>query len=155
CSGMVDPARQRKIDEALPKALGLILKAQKVNKDANNAGGWRYTPDTTESDMSLTGWAIMALPAGKLNGAPVPAENIDKAVEYILRCRQVQSGEFGYQPGGGPNHGLTAAGILCLELCGRHGHEAIAPAAKFLEQNPIKGFGANMNFYYNTYYGGQ
>ena len=154
-TGMVDPARQRRIDVALAKALTVILKAQAVAKDPNNTGGWRYMPDSADSDLSLTGWAIMALRAGKLNGAPVPPEAIDKAVAYILRCRHPQDGGFAYNPGGGPNQGLTAAGILCLELCGRHGHEAIKPASESLLRTQVKGYGANMNFFYNTYYAGQ
>ncbi|MGB6044520.1 MAG: hypothetical protein WBF93_15280, partial [Pirellulales bacterium] len=60
-SGMVDPQRQQKIDEALSRALLLILKAQQINKAPPHAGGWRYEPTSTDSDLSLTGWAIMAL----------------------------------------------------------------------------------------------
>ncbi|MCE9554232.1 MAG: terpene cyclase/mutase family protein [Planctomycetes bacterium] len=154
-TGMVDPARQRRIDVALPKALTVILKAQAVPKDPNNTGGWRYMPNSNDSDLSLTGWAIMALRAGKLNGASVPKESIDLAVAYILRCRHPQDGGFAYTPGGGPNQGLTGAGILCLELCGRHGHEVIKPASESLMRTQNKGYGANMTFFYNTYYSSQ
>lgn len=154
-TGMVDPQRQQRIDVALGKALSLILKAQAVPKSAENAGGWRYQPDSTDSDMSLTGWAIMALRAGRLNGARIPAENIDKAVAYILRCRNPQVGGFSYTPGGAPNQGLTAAGILCLELCGKHGDAAIGPASDFLTKSQTKGYGGNMPFFYAAYYSGQ
>jgi hypothetical protein len=152
---MTDPERQRRIDVALPKALSLILRAQAVPKDPNSAGGWRYQPNSPDSDLSLTGWSIMALRAGKLNGAPIPSDAIDKAVGYILRCRHPQDGGFAYTPGGGPNQGLTGAGILCLELCGRHGHEAIKPASESLMRTQAKGYGANMNFFYNSYYASQ
>ncbi len=60
-SGMVDPQRQKRIDAVLPKALALLLAAQRVNKPPDHAGGWRYQPNSGDSDLSLTGWSIMAL----------------------------------------------------------------------------------------------
>lgn len=68
-SGMVAPEQQVRIREAQAKALALILKAQNVPKDERNAGGWRYLPDANDSDLSLTGWALMALKSARLNGA--------------------------------------------------------------------------------------
>jgi hypothetical protein len=46
-SGMVEPGRQKKINDTLPKALHLILRAQAVKKDDRNRGGWRYHPGST------------------------------------------------------------------------------------------------------------
>src|SRR4029079_10081412 len=61
-SGMVDPARQQRIDVMLPRALKVILDAQAVPKtEAIDSGGWRYEPDSKDSDMSVTGWCLMAL----------------------------------------------------------------------------------------------
>ena len=154
-SGMVDAARQEKLDTVLAKALAVILKAQNVKKVPNHAGGWRYQPNSTDSDLSLTGWCIMALRAAKLNGAPVPTENIDRAIEYVLRTRHPQQNGFAYHPGGAPNIGLTAAGVLCLELCGQHGHEAIAPAAEFIRRQQPKQYDPSMNACYARYYYGQ
>lgn len=154
-SGMVDSQRQKRIDEVLPKALALLLRAQRVNKPPNCAGGWRYQPDSTDSDLSLTGWSIMALRAGRLNGSPVPKENIQAAVQYILKCRHKQQGGFAYQPGGGPTVGLTGCAVLCLELCGEHGNTAIPPAGDFLlEHLPTKNDG-DMKTYYAFYYDSQ
>jgi len=78
CSGMVDPERQKKIDQALPKAVKVILAAQAIHKPDNYAGGWRYQMTSNDSDISVTGWVLMALRSCRNNGAPVPIEAIDK-----------------------------------------------------------------------------
>ena len=119
-SGMVDPPRQKKLDAVLPKALKAILAAQRMPKDPNNAGGWRYQIDSRDSDISCTGWALMALRSARNSGAVVPQESIDMAVSYVLRCQHRESGGFTYQPGGEPGWARTGTGVLCLELCGYH-----------------------------------
>lgn len=131
-SGMVDPERQARIDETLPRALRIILAAQDVAKGEAHAGGWRYEPSSGDSDISMAGWALAALRSARNNGAPVPKEAIDKAVKYILRCRVKEGGGFAYQPGGGPNLARTGIGLLCLELAGRHRDEVTMAAGKYI-----------------------
>lgn len=134
-SGMVDPGRQKKIDEILPDAVRLILDAQAVKKDEAHAGGWRYEPNSQDSDMSCSGWALMALRSARLNGAPVPDEAIDRAVKYVKQSQNQANGAFGYQNANGNYNTLTGAGILCLELCGRHNDEASQRAVAYLRTN--------------------
>lgn len=130
-SGMLDPERQEKVDAVLPKAVELILKAQNVQKKALFAGGWRYSPSSVDSDMSCSGWALMALRSARLNGGAVPIEAIDRAVAYVRRHQDPQTGGFGYtEAKGRPT--LTGAGILCLELCGRHDDPATRKATAYL-----------------------
>jgi len=121
-SGMVDPERQKKMDVLLPKALKLILTAQAVQKkDPRHAGGWRYTPTSTDSDLSVSGWNLMALRSARLNGAPVPAEAIKNAIGFVNRCYDPAKGGFDYQPGkGSVTPGVSAVGLLCRELSGHH-----------------------------------
>jgi hypothetical protein len=131
-SGMVDPARQEKIDGVLSKAVALILKAQNVKKQKPLfEGGWRYSPSSPDSDMSCSGWALMALRSARLNGGAVPTEAIDRAVAYVRRHQEPTSGGFGYTGPGGSTT-LTGAGILCLELCGRHDDPATRKATAYL-----------------------
>ena len=157
-SGMVDRERQKKIDQVLPKALLVLLQSQKVPKSADHLGGWRYAPGTTVSDLSLTGWAIMALRAAKLNGAAIPDEHIALAISYILKCR-APDGSFTYMPGSGRGTAsMTGVAVLCLELCGEHGHESIVPAGDFILKEPpqIDQDGKPYHFrYYAFYYCGQ
>ncbi|HUS93331.1 MAG TPA: prenyltransferase/squalene oxidase repeat-containing protein [Phycisphaerae bacterium] len=132
-SGMVDPARQKRIDTGLAKALRLILSAQQAPKSAAHKGGWRYQHTSSDSDISCTGWAVMALRSARNNGAAVPKEAIEEAMQFILRCR-ASDGGFCYQPGGSSGLARTGTALLCLELCGRHGgKEALAAGDRILE----------------------
>lgn len=135
--------------EALSKAIALILQAQNVEKNADNAGGWRYQPTSRDSDLSVTGWQVMALRAARSAGCAVPSEAIDRAVAYLKRCA-ARGGGFAYQPGGGPNNPRTGCGILALELCGEHlSDEALAGAA-YLGKNPPRW--GTQYFFYEVYY---
>lgn len=136
-SGMVDPERQKKIDEVLPFAAKIILDAQARQKPDQDRGGWRYQPDSGDSDMSCSGWALMALRSVRLNGGTVPDEAIEKAVSYVKRSQSKDKGGFVYRKQDGDNYitTLSGAGILCLELCGRHNDPASLRAANFLARD--------------------
>lgn len=108
---------------ALERAIRLILESQAYEKDRRHAGGWRYQVDSRDSDLSVTGWQVMALRAAKDIGCDVPAEAIDKAVEYVKNCSTADKRGFGYQPGSGATPTLTGVGISCLEVCGAHDTE--------------------------------
>jgi hypothetical protein len=150
-SGMVDPARQEKIGEALPKALQLILKAQAVKKDERHQGGWRYHPGSTDSDTSCSGWALMALRSAKLNGAAVPDDAIADAVSYLARHQNKKEGHFGYMDRSDHARSLTGMGLLCLELCGKHGAPETVSAADYVMKTFRDLPGDQFEFYGNYY----
>lgn len=145
-SGMVDPERQARIDVVLPRALNIILAAQAAQKSESSRGGWRYTPTSNDSDISHSGWALMALRSARNNGAPVPKEAIDEAVKYILRCRTADGG-FAYQPGGGSGLARTAIGLLCLELSGRHRDDVTLKAGQYVEAQFKPGLPGGHKYY--------
>ena len=151
CSGMVDAERQKKIDDVLPKAIKLILRAQEVEKDKRHTGGWRYHPNSSDSDMSCSGWALMALRSSRLNGAPVPVSAIDKAVQYVQRHQDGKKGHFGYQNEESHKDSLTGAGLLCLELCGRHATPENILAADWILDHYNKLPSVEFEFYGNYY----
>jgi len=150
-SGMVDPARQEKIERALPKALDLLLRAQAVKKEERHTGGWRYHPGSTDSDTSCSGWALMALRSAKLNGAAVPDEAIASAVEYLKRHQDPTQGCFGYTDRTGHAKSLTGMGLLCLELCGLHGTPETVKAAEYVLKTFRELEGDQFEFYGNYY----
>jgi len=152
-SGMVDPQRQAKIDQVLPKALKVILSAQQMQKDERSAGGWRYQIDSRDSDISCTSWAIMALRSARNNGAVVPKDAIEKGLQYIMNCRdRGGSGGFAYQPGGAPGWGRTGTALLCLELCGRHRDRYALMAGKWILEHLPRRLGEGEHFSYALYY---
>jgi hypothetical protein len=153
-SGMVDSNRQTRIDAVLPKAVQVILSAQRVPKQGNNKGGWRYGPGSTDSDLSCSGWALMALRSARLNGAAVPSQAIQDAVQFVLSHHSEQHGSFGYHDGTSYAITLSGAGLLCLELCGQHGHAATRRAAKYL-MNVYEQLPAQERCFYGLYYTAQ
>ncbi|MBM4017914.1 MAG: terpene cyclase/mutase family protein [Planctomycetes bacterium] len=151
-SGMVDPERQAKIDVVLPKALKVIISAQQMPKDERSAGGWRYQVDSRDSDISCTGWAIMALRSARNNGAVVPKDAIDRGLAYVMKCQDRNSGGFAYQPGGAPGWGRTGTALLILELCGRHRDRYALAAGEWILRHLPRRIGDGEHFSYALYY---
>ncbi len=149
-----DPALSSEVRESLSKGVDVILRAQAINKNDNNAGGWRYQPDSRDSDISVTGWQVMALRASKDAGCTVPTEAIDRAVEYLRRCAS-KDGGFGYQPGGGANNPRTGTGTLALEICGAHLSPEAVSGAEYLTQKDNAPRWSSQYFFYEVYYAPQ
>jgi len=149
-SGMVVPARQKLIDAALAKALKLTLAAQQIGKSPAHQGGWRYQHTSGDSDMSVTGWALMGLRSCRNNGAPVPKQAVEDALNFVMNCR-CSDGGFGYTGPAEPLLARTGTALLCLELCGRHGDKAAISAGEWILANLPARFGGT-NFYYGIYY---
>ncbi len=150
-SGMVDPTRQYRIEQALPKALAVILEAQAVPKDERHQGGWRYHPASSDSDTSCSGWALMALRSAKLNGAGIPDQAIAEAVAYLERHQHEEKGCFGYMGVEDHARSLTGMGVLCLELCGRHGTPETIKGADYVMKTFRELPGDQFEFYGNYY----
>ena len=155
-SGMVDSVRQTKIDSVLPLAVKVILDAQNQKKSPEHFGGWRYTPDSNDSDLSCSGWALMALRSVRLNGAELPSDAIEKAVLYVKRSQVEKSGALSYQGHDGRfGATLSGAGILCLELCGKHLDPVSLKAAEYLKTEYDGKRHPSENLHYGLYYTSQ
>ena len=100
----------RSIAQALNLAIGCAANAQKKNR----FGGWRYSPDAVDSDMSVTGAVLMGLLAARNAGMPVPDDVINTAMEYVRRSTG-SDGSVAYTGGFGGMGGsmnLTAVAAL-------------------------------------------
>ena len=107
-------SKNPRIKSALTRAVDVILRAQ------NKEGGWRYSPEPRDADLSMTVMQIVALNSASEAGIAVPQTTIDKAAEYVLSCQDQGSGGFKYTAGGGePNFARTAAGVMSLIMCGQ------------------------------------
>jgi hypothetical protein len=158
---MLGMGADAQMDEALRtscrKAIDLILRAQRIPKNDANRGGWRYSPDAGDSDMSVTVWQTMALRSAKNAGFDVPKEAIDEAVRYIKRCYQPEDerrgelrlGGFGY-PGRGRELSTTSEGLLALLVCGDYESDEVRGASERLFRDGIKQ--GERWFFYTTYY---
>ncbi len=152
-SGMLDPRREERVREAAGRAIRVIVASQEVSKRSGHEGGWRYGPSANDSDLSVSGWAVMALRSARLNGARVPDRNIRRAVDYVLRM-QHDNGGFGYQNPGQHRVSLTGLGILVLELSGYHGADEVARGKRYLNQH-YRGIVSGNHWQFATYYGMQ
>ena len=151
-----DDAQDRKIQQGLQDAIQLILRAQQVPKDPNYRGGWRYQPDSRDSDLSVSVWQLMALRSAKNDGLEVPSEAIDAAVDYLRRSytsgrRNDEVGGFAYIPRqNNPSFAMTAAGLLAMQVCGRYDAAEVNNAADWLLEREPK-FEERF-FFYGCYY---
>lgn len=153
--GMTDGALAAEVKEKLEKAVAVILRAQRTARP--HRGGWRYSVEHHDgSDVSVTGWQLMALRAAKNVGCDVPPDSIERAVEYLLSCHNAGSGGFTYQAGSfRVTPACTGTAILGLELCGKDLHlcpESLKGGSYLLRHPPRWGEG---HFYYSVYYGSQ
>lgn len=110
-----DEARELRVRSALLQAVEVILRAQKVAKPAGLRGGWRYGPNDNGSDLSLSGWQLLALHACRQIGVPVPPEAIADASAYA-RGLISEHGEVGYEARGQDRPALRGLALLVLAL---------------------------------------
>ena len=134
----------------LVKAIKLIIDAQNHPKGAQHDGGWRYQPTSSDSDLSVTAWQLLALRAAKDIGCDIPAENIDRAIAYIKRLRDRHRGGFGYMSASGSTTTRAGCGIVCLEVCGEHRSADSMAAAEYILRQPLTR--QQSYFYYGAYY---
>ena len=151
----MDAAQDRRIYESCQRAVDLILKAQQVPKRPGAEGGWRYSPEAVDSDLSVTIWQLMALRAAKDAGLQVPKQSIDAAVKYIKRSfkdtgRVNTPVGFSYEINQAPVWSTAAEGLLALQVCGEYEAREVQSTADWLLNAPPKP--GNAWFYYGTYY---
>jgi hypothetical protein len=134
------------LENALRKAVDLIVRCQ------SPAGGWRYAPAPNDQDLSVSVMQIVALRAANNAEVPVPAETINKAVQFVRACA-APTGGYGYQgPSAGPQ--TSAAGLLSLQLLGHYDDPTIGPTLTYLGAIPIDWTNQTgvSYFYYFHYY---
>jgi hypothetical protein len=146
------------IHERLEKALRLILSSQAVRKEKKLEGGWRYTPGSRDSDLSVSIWQLMALRSAKNDGMDVPIDAIENALDYLRNSftgrrtgNEVSEGGFSYTPGQTrPSFTMTAAGLLAMQVCGQYDAPEVSAAANWLlghEPSPNERY-----LFYGIYY---
>jgi hypothetical protein len=156
-----DTAQDRLISERCKAAVTLILRSQSIAKGGSDEGGWRYTPDSFDSDLSASVWQVSALRAAKNAGIEVPKKAIDRAIEYIkgtYYSARDASGKptdlksacaYGVN-GRAPVFSTAAAGLLSLQMCGRYEGLEVTASADWLLETKLDPDG--LWFYYGTYY---
>jgi len=123
----------RSIAQALNLCIGCAVTAQKKNR----FGGWRYSPDSVDSDMSVTGAVLMGLLAARNAGMDVPDDVIKNAMEYARRSTG-SDGSVAYTGGLGGMGGsmnLTAIATLVGAVTKTKDTDQYKAALKRLQDN--------------------
>ena len=104
----------------LERAVAATLLSQKAAKTKPiHTGGWRYSPQSSDSDTSATGWVLLGLKSAQLAGIPVSDDSFEMASGFLWNMYGDEG--FGYdQPG--RHISTSAVGILCQQSMG-HGDD--------------------------------
>jgi len=137
----------------LERAANFIVTSQKKPKDkAIHVGGWRYSAGEPTSDLSVSGWQIMALKSAANAGVVIPPEALDKAMKYVWAMYGKPG--FGYEaPGTGAS--MTAVGILCAQFLGHGDDERVDGALKWVSEQKMEWETLDGFAMYYLYYGSQ
>lgn len=134
-----------KLEEGLRKAVDLIVRAQ------SPSGGWRYSPQPGDQDLSVTIMQVVALRAANNAEIPVPTQTIAKAASYVRSCASAGGG-FGYSSGAGASPQVSAAGVLAMQLLGQYNDALIPPALEYLSKIPIQWGGGGVGYFFYFHY---
>ncbi len=128
-----------KIGQAAGRAIGFVVDSQHKTR-----GGWRYAPGRM-SDLSVTGWQLMALKSGQLARLQVSPLALDRAELFLRRCQGTgnRQGFFAYNPyasnrteqrhGRQPSTVMTSVGMLMRLYTGwNREHPAMIRGAQHL-----------------------
>jgi hypothetical protein len=141
--GAVDDPR---LGPALEKAVSLILNSQAKNP----FGAWRYSPESTDADTTVSGAQMVALFAARNAGINVPEAAIKKGLGFFSNC-QTSDGGYGYTAGTSANAARTAIGCVILALAKDKNSKAFQAASNFLKNAPPE----SSYYHYYLYYASQ
>ena len=157
------------LEPIVQDALNLVIRTQNTEHKPETLrgpakpgsvpyGGWRYSPDSIDSDISITGWQVLALKAAVNAGFAVPDYALPTAANYVRSLQGKQDGSFRYESPGpsGDSCGRAGMGAFILQLAGFPQDPAIPPALRFMQDNAprwnLESPGNGYPFYY-WYYG--
>jgi hypothetical protein len=144
---LADRENDKVVGQKLRSAVKLTCACQ------NDAGGWRYQPQKSDADLSVTICQIVGLRAARDAGIEVPDEVRTKCIDYVKKSQNADGG-FRYQISGGQStFPLTAAGIVSLYSAGIYEGEQVTKGLAWLMKHlPANRSTAGGYFFYGQYY---
>ena len=134
------------VREALKAAVDVIFRSQ------HESGGWRYSPQPIDQDISVTVMQIVALASAKEAGILVPDKVIHDAVNYVERCQNPFDGGFSYRLGDNRSgFARSAAGTMALMITGHHDSMEVRRGMEYLLHEGDQKF-KNSEFYFYAHY---
>jgi hypothetical protein len=100
---------ERSIGAALELAVRAAITAQKHNSQ----NGWRYSPDSSDADTSVSGAVLVGLLAARNAGIEIPDQSIDQAISFYRQMTS-SSGQVAYAGIGGFDESTARVSIATL-----------------------------------------
>ncbi|MEK6261185.1 MAG: prenyltransferase/squalene oxidase repeat-containing protein [Planctomycetota bacterium] len=132
------------------RAIKYILMAQHPTD-----GGWKYRPLLPEGrgDLSVTGWALMALHTARMAGIEIPQEEFERASRFLDLVQAKGTARYKYEPTTPDNKAtaaLTAEALLCRQWLGwPKNFPQMTAGVKYVlaEEEPLSWSGGRRNVY--------
>lgn len=143
---MYGMSRDEKVKEPAQRAIDYCVRGQSPE------GGWRYAPNA-DSDVSVTGWIVMALQSARMAGLEVPYETLNNVDRYLNNVGQHDGARYPYQRGGDVRPSMTAEALLMREYLGwrRDDPRLVAGIGWITSPENMIDFKNNRNVYYWYY----
>jgi hypothetical protein len=141
---------------ALTKDSSLRGPAQKaidfLVENQHRHGGWKYQPGSG-SDLSVTGWVMMALQSARMGGLEVPHKTLYNIERFLDKVAHVGGRRYAYDIFRKQwSLAMTAEGLLCRQYLGwTHDDERMIDGVELLVENPISFRGDYRDVYYWYY----
>ena len=117
-------------------------------------GGWKYQP-RVQSDLSVTGWFVMALQSAKMAELAVPASTLSKVSYFLDSVQHDEGATYSYQAERNKSLSMTAEGLLCRQYLGwKQDNPALLRGVAALNENRISYDSGKRDVYY-WYYAAQ
>ena len=107
------PPGQNRKGRSIGETLELAVRAAITSQKKNPLGAWRYSPDATDADTSVSGSILVGLLAARNAGIEVPDASIDKAISYY-KSMTSNGGDVGYSGVGGFGDSIARSSIAAL-----------------------------------------
>ncbi|HET6328252.1 MAG TPA: prenyltransferase/squalene oxidase repeat-containing protein [Planctomycetaceae bacterium] len=122
-----DPTSNTMLREPLLRGVRYVLQNQ------NPDGGWRYLKGQ-KSDISMSGWHLMALKSAEIAGVNIPRSAKAEVVAFLkARSLGTYGGLAGYREDLPPSASMTAEAMFCKQMLGmRRDNAASREAADYL-----------------------
>jgi len=139
--------KRRTIGQALELAVRCALTAQKKNPYK----AWRYSPDSTDADTTVSGTVLMGLLGARNAGIEIPNEAIDNALAFF-QANTMRDGNVSYQLAKSHGSGITRTAIATLVYAiGKRKDTAEYKAASASIKNRMDQDVTDYPFYYRYY----
>jgi hypothetical protein len=128
--------------EVAQKAINYAVKVQAPE------GGWRYEPNI-DSDVSVSGWFMMALQSGKMAGLDVPSPTLDRLTKFLDSTTTDGGINYSYKVGERAKVSMTAEALLCRQYLGwKRSDERLIEGVDVLLTNPVDYGDENVYYWY-------